>query len=290
MSIRHSLKSFLRPFLLALQFLTRLPVPLDDAPTEEEIGQSVLYYPVVGLLIGGAFALLGGLLGGQAIFWQAIFAPSWMASVFAGFPVFAGFLIPSFPPLLSAALILAVWMLVTGGLHLDGLADSADAWVGGQGDPERTLAIMKDPRCGPMAVITLIAVLLLKFSALASLLENGHVSLIVFAPLFGRAALPLLFLSTSYVRPGGLGLAMSRALPRKMSVVVLLTVCAGTIAWHGRLGAVLIAAASVVFWLLRRAMLMRLKGTTGDTAGALVELMETALLLVAAAYSASAVS
>jgi adenosylcobinamide-GDP ribazoletransferase len=54
-----------------------------------------------------------------------------------------------------AALLLAVWVLLTGGLHLDGLADTADAWIGGQGDRDRTLAIMKDPRSGPIAIVAI---------------------------------------------------------------------------------------------------------------------------------------
>jgi adenosylcobinamide-GDP ribazoletransferase len=69
--------------------------------------------------------------------------------------------------MLHAALLLTVWVLLSGGLHLDGLADSADAWLGGFGDRERTLTIMKDPRSGPIAVVVLVLVLLLKFCALA---------------------------------------------------------------------------------------------------------------------------
>jgi adenosylcobinamide-GDP ribazoletransferase len=104
----------LRPFLVALQFLTRLPVHMPEPPDEREIGQSLLYYPLVGLLLGLMLAALA---------WAMRDGSS----------------------MLHAALLLAMWVLMTGGLHLDGLADSADAWVGGQGSRERTLAIMKDP-------------------------------------------------------------------------------------------------------------------------------------------------
>ena len=68
---------------------------------------------------------------------------------------------------------LAAWVLLTGGLHLDGLADSADAWLGGLGDMEKTHRILKDPLVGAAGVIALISILLLKFVSLLILLENG---------------------------------------------------------------------------------------------------------------------
>lgn len=173
----------LRPFLIALQFLTRAPIRLGEAPAALEIGRSVPYFPLVGLLVG---MLLAGLAA----------------------PV-----TPRIPHLLGAALLLAVWVFTSGALHLDGLGDSADAWIGGQGSREKTLAIMKDPYCGPAAVVTLVTVLLVKFAALAAIASPGNWIRFVLAPLLGRTALPLLFLTTPYVRPGGLGSAMSARLP-----------------------------------------------------------------------------
>jgi adenosylcobinamide-GDP ribazoletransferase len=116
---------------------------------------------------------------------------------------------------LQAALLLALWVLLSGALHLDGLADSADAWLGGFGDRERTLQIMKDPRSGPIAVVTLVLVLLLKFCALWVLVEHGAGGLLVLAPVVGRAAMLGLFLTTPYVRAGGLGAALAEHLPRQ---------------------------------------------------------------------------
>ena len=113
------------PWWVALQFLTRLPVRLAGMPSPQQIGRSLLWYPLVGLLIGLLLFALQQLLGGLSL-------------------------------MLQAALLLAVWVGVSGGLHLDGLADSADAWVGGFGDRARTLEIMKDPRSGPIAVVVLV--------------------------------------------------------------------------------------------------------------------------------------
>lgn len=132
------MREALRSLLVALQFLTRLPVRLSAMPTPEQFGRAVLCYPLVGVLIGVVLYAAARSLDGT-------------------------------PPLLQAALLLSLWVALSGALHLDGLADMADAWIGGLGDRERTLAIMKDPRSGPVAVVVLVLVLLLKFSALAAL-------------------------------------------------------------------------------------------------------------------------
>src|SRR5690606_33030375 len=160
---------------------------------------------------------------------------------------------------------------------LDGLADTADAWVGGQGDRERTLAIMKDPRSGPIAVVLLVLVLLLKFAALVVLLEQGAWAGLLLAPWLGRALLPLLLLTTAYVRAGGLGQALSEHLPRQRLPLILALhgLAMLLLGWHGLLA---LLAAALSFWLLRRGFIARLGGTTGDTAGALLELGECAVL------------
>ncbi|MBI3899414.1 MAG: adenosylcobinamide-GDP ribazoletransferase [Gammaproteobacteria bacterium] len=240
----------LYPFLIALQFLTRLPVRLAQAADERVIGRSLPYYPVVGLLLGMLLATL-----------------AWMLS--------------DAPALLRAALVLGGWVLLTGALHLDGLADSADAWVGGLGNRERTLAIMKDPYCGPAAVVTLVVTLLIKFAAVHVLATN-HWQALLFIPALARCTPPLLFLTTPYVRPGGLGAALAAHLPRAacmiaVGVTVVATLAIGTLAGFWAL-----LASVGVFVLLRRAMCKRLGGMTGDTAGALIELTETAALVAAA--------
>lgn len=238
------------PWLIALQFLTRMPVSLPGMPTPEQMGRSLLWYPAVGLLLGlllwGAHLLLG-----------------------------------QTPGALQAAIILALWVGLSGGLHLDGLADTADAWVGGFGDRERTLTIMKDPRSGPIAVVVLVLLLLLKFAALLTLLQAGQGIYLLLLPWLGRSLLPLLLATTPYVRAGGLGQALVDHLPRQQLPWVLGVHLLGMLlfGWQGLLA---LASALLLFVWLRRALLRRLGGTTGDTAGALVELAECAALLALA--------
>ncbi|MDZ3825523.1 MULTISPECIES: adenosylcobinamide-GDP ribazoletransferase [Pseudomonas] len=236
------------PLWIALQFLSSLPIRLPGMPQPEQLGRSLLCYPLVGLLFG---VMLWGL-----------------NLALAGAPL-----------LLHAALLLTVWVLLSGALHLDGLADSADAWLGGFGDRERTLTIMKDPRSGPIAVVTLVLVLLLKFAALLALIEQQQGVVLLIVPMLGRAALLGLFLTTPYVRAGGLGQALADHLPRRAGWWVLGASMLGSLLIAGVEAVVALVVAFGMFVWLRQVMMRRLGGTTGDTAGALLELLEMAVLV-----------
>jgi len=238
----------MRSFIIALQFLTRIPVPTFREIGEAEIGRSLLYYPLVGMVIGLLLVGLNLLLAGA-------------------------------PDGLQAALVLAAWVLITGALHLDGLADSADAWLGGLGDRERTLAIMKDPRSGPAAVVVIVLLLMIKFAALQALIANDHWPVLILAPLLARTSLPLLFQTTPYVRPGGLATAIAEYSSWVGGILLPLFVGIGVLVVMGWSAALLIIAVICTFVLLRAMMIKRLGGTTGDTAGALVEVVETVVLV-----------
>ncbi|NCC95150.1 MAG: adenosylcobinamide-GDP ribazoletransferase, partial [Opitutae bacterium] len=132
----------LRPLWLAGRFLTRLPFPEPRGFTARQLGQAVCWYPLIGLLLGVLIAL----------------AAAGLARLDTG---------------VAAALVLLLWVWSTGALHLDGLADSADAWVGGLASRERTLEILKDPRSGPAAITAILLLLLLKWAALEALITGG---------------------------------------------------------------------------------------------------------------------
>lgn len=238
----------IRPLLIAMRFLTRLPLPMPNQATDRDMGHSLLFYPFAGLVIGLLLASLSWNLNGIAIG-------------------------------VHAAMLLSAWVLLTGGLHLDGLADSTDAWVGGLGDREKTLSIMKDACSGPAAVVILILVLLLKFAALQTLLASHDYSALILAPILGRTAIPLLFLCTPYVRPGGLGAALAEHFPRRQTTIVICAVAGLILALTPLRGLHILLAGCVVWVLLRRTMMRRIGGTTGDTAGAMVELIEVTVLL-----------
>jgi adenosylcobinamide-GDP ribazoletransferase len=232
-------------FWLAVQFLTRLPVPRGVAYSPEALGRSVVFYPWVGLMLGVLLLALHVLLQNAG------------AS-------------------LGAALLLTLWVLLTGALHLDGLADSADAWVGGHGDAPRSLDIMKDPCSGPIAVASIVLLLLVKYGALVELAGKTPWP-VLFAPVVGRALIPLLLLTTPYVRERGLGSPLVENLPRR---AVLLSAILALFFSLLALGPWPLLAAGLSALGLRAMMLKRLGGCTGDTLGASIEIAEAAALVV----------
>lgn len=252
---------WIRATLVALQFLTRLPVRIEPPPAAREIGFSLACYPVVGLALG-------------AILWGAAVAVSRLDG------------------LLGAAIVLAVWVTITGALHIDGLADTADAWVGGHGDRERTLAIMKDPRSGPIALAVVGCLLILKFAALASLATHSDAAPwrdsrlaagCILPPLLARAAIPLLFAHTAYVRPAGIADALAEHQSRGTGILVAALCGLGTLATCGMRGALALGVAAMTYGVIRTGLVRRLGGFTGDGAGALIEVTEAACLVAMAA-------
>lgn len=237
----------MKPFLIALQFLTTVPVHLKIMPTKQQNAQSLLFYPVIGLLIG-----------------CILFA---CASLLATIPV-----------VLSATLIVVLWVWLTGGLHLDGLADTSDAWVGGFGDKERTLRIMKDPSCGPIGVLSLILLCAVKWSAIYVILDLGQFNALILFPLLGRIAPLFLFLTTDYVRKNGLGSSIAEFIPRTLAIIVIIV---GLLisAYFGVIGLCVSILMLITLLYLRYNFKQRIGGITGDTIGASIEIVEAVSLL-----------
>lgn len=243
------------PFLAAVRFMTRIPAPDPGELDERQEAMSALFFPMIGLL-------LGLVLWGVAV------------------------LLSQTPVAVTGALLLGTWVWATGALHLDGLADSADAWIGGLGSRERTLEIMKDPRIGSAGVVALVVVLIAKWSAIVGLMETS-LAVLLWIPAIARGQLLLLFLTTPYAGCGGLGARLSVILsPRDgWAVLTLIWVaCALTMRVDGL---VLAMAAAATFALWRLTMMERINGFTGDTAGALVELSEVVMLLAFVVYKSN---
>ncbi|HHC73138.1 MAG TPA: adenosylcobinamide-GDP ribazoletransferase [Thiotrichales bacterium] len=237
------------PLYVAFQFLTRLPFPPRGPADPHTVGRSLLHYPLVGAVIGLLLAATGWFLSAT-------------------------------PPPIQASLVLALWVALTGALHLDGLADSVDAWVGGLGDRRRTLEILRDPRAGPMGVVALVVLLLVKYSALQAIAVRGEWWPVILIPMLARGAMLWLFLSTPYARREGLGAPIARHLPRRKALFVSMLVPLITLTIGGSRGLLMVVATALLLLLMRRTMQRRLGGTTGDTAGALLETVEATTLLV----------
>ena len=246
------MKSWYHAFVTAWRLLTRAPWPGSARQDEKTQGRSVVFYPFLGLVLGASLFALALAVHGL--------------------------------PDLAASWVLLVWVLLTGALHLDGLADSADAWLGGHGDRARSLKIMKDPVSGPAGVTAVVLLLLIKFVALGQLLRQSDLLALLLVPVFARLAVVALFLTTDYVRAGGVGDAASRNVPRTTAWLMCLIVLLVILALFPRLGAILVVTTVVTLFAMRWLMLKRIGGTTGDTAGALIEVVEAATLNTAVVY------
>jgi adenosylcobinamide-GDP ribazoletransferase len=247
-----------RALACAMQFLTRIPLATRTLFDNKDYANSLAWYPVIGLILGGLVWLSGVTLAGLS------------------------------STSLAAALVVAVWVLLTGALHLDGVADCADAWVGGFGDREKTYQIIKDPRSGPIAVVVLVLVLLVKWAALEVLLGSEHWWIIWLIPLLARGAMPYIFWRLDYVSSSGLGSAFVEGLSRQRIVISLLfVVVIAVLSLTAQLEIlVLFVVVSLLIYLWwKRASYQKLGGFNGDCAGALVEFLELGLLLGLAIYT-----
>jgi adenosylcobinamide-GDP ribazoletransferase len=234
---------------LALTFLTKLPWPWPGPADEAALARSMFWFPWVGALLG---------LG----FWGA----------------WAG-LDKILPAPAAAALLLALTVWVTGGLHLDGLADTADG-LGGGHTPADALRIMKDSWVGAFGVISLILALILKFSLFLSLAtQTGSPRALLLYPVISRWAMVLLAYLSPYARPeGGLGQAMTLGVSPE--VLVGASFSAGLLSFLilGVPGLSLLGAAAALVWLGSLYFKRRLGGITGDVLGATNEVVEIAVL------------
>ncbi len=231
--------------LAAFQFLTTFPAIIRRAFTAEELGRSVGFFPVVGLALGG---VLYGLEGGLQLI---------------------------FPAQIVAIIVLIAWVLLTRALHFDGFLDSCDGLFGGF-TPERRLEIMRDSRVGAFGVAGGGLLLLAKYAAIISL--PNHTGLLL-APVLGRWALSLAIFAYPYAREKGMGRDMKDNVRWPQVILATVLTCLGAWFFAGWIGILAFAISGIMLWFGARFILRRIPGLTGDSYGALCEMVELAVLL-----------
>jgi adenosylcobinamide-GDP ribazoletransferase len=236
----------LRPLLCAIGFLTRIPLP-QVACSERDMARGAGFFAWVGALI--ALALWAS---AQIMPWSGV--------------------------RLAALLVVAVWAALSGGLHLDGLADTVDGFSGGRGQHERTLEIMRDSRIGSHGALALVLLVLFKTAALERLLEQGGLLWLV-TPVLARFLCTLLIALFPYARSQGLGSVFAGQVgARELVIGGLFTL--GALAWAGPAAVWGALAATLSALLVALQFKRRLGGLTGDGYGAAIELSEAVCLLV----------
>ncbi|MDB4987054.1 MAG: cobS [Myxococcaceae bacterium] len=204
---------------------------------------------------------------------------AWVGGLIAGGLWVCSLLTSLVGPRLGALLVVTAWVAVSGGLHLDGLADTVDGVSGGRGERERTLAIMRDSRIGAHGAVALVLLLALKWAALERIFEL-HSAVWLMAPVVARFACTLLMAWFPYAREQGLGSSFVGKVrwPALVSGAVAVSL-AGSLLGPAALGAAVAAALAALALGFR--MRVRLGGLTGDVYGAAIELAELSALLAA---------
>jgi adenosylcobinamide-GDP ribazoletransferase len=243
----------LTAFLTAVQFLLISPAFIKRPFTARELGAAVGFYPLVGLILGGLLLAADYLLG--------LFLP----------------------PLVRIALVLALWVILTGALHLDGFLDACDGLLGGF-TPESRMEIMRDERVGAFALVGGVLLLLVKFSALSAVRPIAPA--LVLAPVLSRWGMAIALVAFPYARPHGLGRAAKDNATRQQAILatVLALLISLAVAWFWADWRILLAmaGAALVVWAGAKYTLRRIPGLTGDIYGALNEIIEVIVLLMLA--------
>lgn len=238
----------LRDLKVALLFLTRFPIQVDGAVTMRDLAAAVYAFPLVGAVVG----LLAGLA-----YWMTI----WIGL-----------------PALPAALIAIVAMMVmTGALHEDGLADTADG-LGGT-NRARALEIMADSRIGSFGALALMVSLLARLMTLAPMWDPRQVAFVLItAAMASRAVIPVVMLLQPSAREEGLAAAAGRPEPARVMIGCFLAIGATAVLLPLPVALPALVTSSMISLLVATWLGRRLGGCTGDTLGAVQQIAEIAFL------------
>lgn len=236
-------------FLIGLQFLTRIHLVRQTMWTAEDFGRSTRFFPLVGLVLGICYALAA---------WLLLYAFGMRS--------------------LTAALLLILPLLLTGGLHADGFMDTADGVFSGR-DRARKLEIMKDSRVGAFGVVSFVMLMFVQYALLSDLAPMLFVPALFVMPIIGRLAMVLAVACFPYAREDGMGKTFADMAGRSTVVIAALTTAVLVLPW-GMLATAALVLGTLFALLFCRTMTNILGGLTGDVYGAATVLTETLVLAV----------
>ncbi|MBF6569424.1 MAG: adenosylcobinamide-GDP ribazoletransferase [Candidatus Binataceae bacterium] len=243
--------SLIAEIRLAAAFLTIAPVGPRQVMSEGAVAASLAWFPLIGFIIG-----------------LALVAEDWMLAFMLA-------------PIVRSVLLVASLAAITGAVHLDGLADTADA-LGAGSDRDRALAILRDSRVGSFGAIALFFVLAIKVVAIATAIGPSRYAALMLAPGIGRWAMVAASYRLNYLRPlGAGGTLLGRKGMRNLAIASATAMVAlgFFISWP-TIGAYV--AAVITMMAFRWAYSRWLGGVTGDLIGACGEIVETLVMLIVA--------
>ncbi len=242
----------MRTYLLALSFLTVIPININYTATEKQMERTLIFYPVVGITLG---------------------------LVIAGFSWLFNYLDMG---LAGDTLVVIFLVILTGGLHMDGLMDTADGIMSGK-DREMKLEIMKDSRVGAMGALACVSIIILKISLLSIIPFPQKLSALILAPALARWSFAYGIIKYPYARSKpGLGSIYGenkKNITLMLATIIVIIAAYLTFNWQG----IILAVAVFIFIvMINKVFVVFLGGLTGDTYGAAGELVETWVFLCAA--------
>ncbi|MCK4862807.1 MAG: adenosylcobinamide-GDP ribazoletransferase [Dehalococcoidales bacterium] len=240
-------------FLAAIQFLTSIPIPGKRELSPETLGRATAWFPVVGLIIG---LVLAGL--------------NWL-------------LLLILPPALVNTLLIAALVILTGALHLDGLADTCDG-IAGHKTVEERWKVMHDSRTGAFGVVGIVLILLVKYVTLNNIPPVFMTVVLILMPVVSRWAMVYAIYVYRYARPSGLGTAFKQATrwPQFVAATIItLAVSVALMPWFSMTGLLIIFSILIITTALAFYFRYKFAGLTGDTYGAINELAEMMILVLA---------
>jgi adenosylcobinamide-GDP ribazoletransferase len=238
--------------LIALQFLTVFPIRIKSKIKEKDFGKSLAYFPIVGILIGLLLVLIL-------------------------------FIFSALPSLITTVLILITSVVITGGIHLDGLADTCDGLYGFR-TKEKALEIMRDSRIGVMGVTGITLLLLLKFTLLVSISQEFLWKFLILMPVFGRFSQILCCFSSKYARKEGKAKYFIKYTSKKEFIIGLFFTLAVFLILMKTKGLMLFLISLLPIFLLKIYIKKKIGGMTGDTIGAISEISEVTVLFFTLIY------
>jgi adenosylcobinamide-GDP ribazoletransferase len=239
-------------FLAALQFLTSIPITLKRELSPAQAGRGTVWFPLVGLIIGGILALL-----------------NWLLSFFLPAPV-------------VNVLLIAALVIGTGAMHLDGLADTCDGLAGHKPVEERW-KVMRDSRSGAFGVVGVVLLLLTKYVALSNVPADYMLPVLLFMPAASRWAMVGAIFAFPCARPEGLGAAYKKSTrwPQfAVATIITVVIAAALFPLFSLAGLLMVPGIFVITALLALYLKHKFAGLTGDSYGAINEIAETMVLIL----------
>jgi adenosylcobinamide-GDP ribazoletransferase len=236
-------------FLAALSFLTVIPLPRRRVVSPEQLGRSIVYFPVVGIIIG---LILAGLY--------------WLLHLVL-------------PSAVVSGLLLICLVGLTGGLHLDGFVDTCDG-IASHKTPEARRQVMHDSRAGALGIVGVCCLLIVKYVSLNSVPQSLMMTTLVLMPVVSRWTMVYAVFAYPYARPSGLGKVFKEMASRLRFAVATLVALAVVIGLARLPGLVIMLGVWVIVVAMAAYLKGKFSGLTGDTYGAINEVAEVSVLIL----------